>query len=335
MSKQAMLRIVAVALVLIAGFGFIALVARTPVAAKTRPRAVEPDPERTIAKRLPRDEQLRQEPLPEALEPLRSIAVPKVAPEPGDWLAEHPEDGQSIAQHKVDCRPVPQKVVYLVPVGALDAKATVVLTKLEFLLAAHFQLPVKRLPALPAAVAGKSERDGQLGKQWLTDDVLDGLMKVRPADAAAVMAFTTVDLYPDPSWNFVFGQASYDERVGVMSVARTGDLELEPELVLERSYATGMHEIGHMLQILHCIAWECPMNGCNHQDESDSRPLEPCPHCLAKLIRATGLDPMKRWKDLRAEFDRAGLTRGVKEIDAELAAMARGASSDAGVSSVP
>lgn len=321
---------IAALLVVIAGLGVVALLARTP---RAPPRAKPPaDPSRLIAKRLPRDEQLRQEPLPAALEPLRSIAVPKVAPREGDWLAEHPEDGQSLAQHRVDCVPVPERVLYLVPVGELSTGGRAVLDQLEPLLAAHFQLPVKRLPAMDPKLASKSERQGQLGTQWLAADILDALVPTVPKDAAAVMAVTDVDLYPDPQWNFVFGQASYEQRVGVMSLARLGELPLEATLVLERAYATGMHEMGHMLQVLHCIAWECPMNGCNHQEESDTRPLEPCPHCLAKLMRATGLDPAKRRTELRAAWEKAGLTRGVKEIDAALTALA---SADAGVSSVP
>jgi len=223
-------------------------------------------------------------------------------------------------------------VLYLVPVGELSMGGRAVLDQLEPLLAAHFQLPVKRLPAMEPRLAAKSERQGQLGTQWLASDILDALVPTVPKDAAAVMAVTDVDLYPDPQGNFVFGQASYEQRVGVMSLARLGELPLEATLVLERAYATGMHEMGHMLQVLHCIAWECPMNGCNHQEESDTRPLEPCPHCLAKLMRATGLDPAKRRTELRAAYEKAGLTRGVKEIDAALTALA---SADAGVSSVP
>jgi archaemetzincin len=176
---------------------------------------------------------------------------------------------------------------------------------------------------LSAKVAGKSERMNDYGPQWLTGDILEALKKVKPADAAAVMAITSVDLYPDPEWNFVFGEASYEERVGVMSFARSGELEVDGLKVLERSYATAMHEVGHMFQLQHCVAWECPMNGCNHQEEADSRPMEPCPHCLAKLMLATGLDPQKRWTELRAEFEKAGLTRGVKEIDRELASQQR------------
>lgn len=311
-------RALAVIAVLVGGSIVVGLIATArpphqPIA--TAPRPTKPPP-------LTRDERLRAEVLPDVISKLTRVAQPKLPSGEGDWLTEHPEDGQSVAQHKVDCKPVVGRTVYLVATSELEQNeaARAVIDRLEPLLAAHFQLPVKRLPALSAAVAGKSERKRDFGVQWLTTDILEALEEVRPEDAAAVMAITTVDLYPDPSWNFVFGQASYDDRVGVMSIARTGDLETEKPLVLERSYATSMHEIGHMLQLLHCVAWECPMNGCNHQQEADSRPLEPCPHCLAKLMVATGLDPRKRWKELRAAFVAAGLSRGVKEIDRELAA---------------
>lgn len=286
--------------------------------AKPTPRPVMQQPVKPP--KLSREERLRAEPLPEVLAPLVAVAQPKLPSGPGDWLTEHPEDGQSLAQHKVDCKPVVGRVIYLVPAGAFSDEAKKVVDRLEPLLAAHFQLPVKRLPPLSDAIAGKSERPHpDHGVQWLTRDILEGLEKVKPDDAAAVMAITMVDLYPDPTWNFVFGEASYDGRVGVMSLARTGDLMTEQPLVLERSYTTAMHEIGHMFQLLHCVAWECPMNGSNHQEEADSRPLEPCPHCLAKLMVATGLDPKKRWTELRAAFEAAGLVGGVKEIDRELA----------------
>lgn len=270
-----------------------------------------------------RDQNLRAEPLPEVISKLTRVAQPKLPSGEGDWLTEHPEDGQSLAQHQVDCKPVVGRTVYLIVTSELEENeaARAAVDRLAPLLAAHFQLPVKRLPAMSAEVAGRSERERDFGVQWLTTDILEALAQQRPADAAAVMAITTVDLYPDPSWNFVFGQASYDERVGVMSLARSGDFETEGALVMERTYATAMHEVGHMFQLQHCVAWECPMNGSNHREEADARPLEPCPHCLAKLMLATGLDPKKRWTELRAAFEAAGVSRGVEEIDRELAAV--------------
>jgi archaemetzincin len=275
-----------------------------------------PLPRRALA----RDAQLRAEPLPVELAALASVARPKLPPNEGDWLKEHPEEGQSIEEHRVDCVPVVGRTLYLVPTSELEGNpaALAVLDALEPLLAAHFQLKVTRLPALSREIAGRSERPRDSGPQWLTTDVLTALERLKPADAAAVMALTTVDLYPATDWNFVFGEASHETRVGVMSLARSGDPEREKTRVLERTYATAMHEVGHMFQLQHCIAWECPMNGSNHQQEADTRPLEPCPHCLAKLMRATGLEPKKRWTELRAAFEAAGLTRGVKEIDREL-----------------
>lgn len=298
-----MSRTVAIAVVLVGGLSFVGALAKTP-------RQV-----------VPRDAALRAEKLPADLEPLRAIAQPKLPPGDGDWLDAHEEEGQSIGQHAEVCEPVPTRTLYLVPTGPMTPELERLVETLQPLLAAHFQLPVKALPALDATRAGRSAREGPLGTQWLTTDILELLLEQRPDDAAAVMAITSVDLYPDPAWNFVFGQASHDQRVGVTSLARLGDPLTEADLLLRRAYATSTHEIGHMLQLLHCIAWECPMNGSNHQDEADRQPLEPCPHCLAKLRRATGLDPKQRLRALRVEFERAGLTSGVKEIDRELSAL--------------
>ena len=56
--------------------------------------------------------------------------------------------------------------------------------------------------------------------QFLTSDILDLLRARLPDDAFALLGITMVDLYPDPNWSFVFGQASLRDRVGVYSFAR-------------------------------------------------------------------------------------------------------------------
>jgi archaemetzincin len=52
----------------------------------------------------------------------------------------------------------------------------------------------------------------------LTADILDLLKDRLPADAFALLGITMVDFIPQ--WNFVFGQASLRDRVGVYSFAR-------------------------------------------------------------------------------------------------------------------
>jgi archaemetzincin len=139
-------------------------------------------------------------------------------------------------------------------------------------------------------------------RQILTSDVLAMLKKKVPADAFCLLAITMEDLYPLPSWNFVFGQASLRERVGVYSFARydpafygkkrARDYE---KILLRRSCKVLVHETGHMFGLMHCIYFKCVLNGSNHLKESDSRPMHLCPVCLHKLQHSIGFDVVARY----------------------------------------
>ena len=72
--------------------------------------------------------------------------------------------------------------------------------------------------------------------------------------------------------------------------------------VLLRTLKTATHETGHMFSMAHCTLFECNMCGSNHLPEADRRPLELCPHCLAKLCYATNADPIKRFERLIAFY---------------------------------
>ena len=62
-----------------------------------------------------------------------------------------------------------------------------------------------------------------------------------------------------------------------------------------------------MFGLYHCIYYECGMNGSNHLDESDSRPIHLCPVCLRKLHHAIGFEVVERYKKLQAFYRRVGL----------------------------
>jgi archaemetzincin len=136
-----------------------------------------------------------------------------------------------------------------------------------------------------------------------------------PKDGFALLGVTMTDLYPDPSWNFVFGQASPQGHVGVYSFARY-DPRFYGEalsagsrkLMLRRSCKVLAHETSHMFGIDHCVWYRCLMNGSNHLAESDARPLHLCPVDLRKLQWSIGFDVVERYRRLRdfqhqAEFD--------------------------------
>ena len=126
-------------------------------------------------------------------------------------------------------------------------------------------------------------------------------------------AITMEDLYPDPSWNFVFGQASLRDRVGVFSFARYDPAfygeergKDYQEILVRRTCKVLAHEIGHMFSLQHCIFFKCVMNGSNHLQESDARPLTLCPVCLRKLQFSIGFDVVDRYRKLLDFYQRAG-----------------------------
>ena len=232
----------------------------------------------------------------------------KIPPEPIDWMAMHPEPGQSFAQY-IKSNPLKpdniRKYIYISLLGDFDTKQNEIIQQTAQYMENYFGLPVKFAdPISLAHFPDSAKRINPLTKdnQILTTYVLEEvLMSKKPKDAFSYIAFTTSDLWPGEGWNFVFGQASIEDGVGVWSIYRNGDPNKSEEdfkLCRLRTIKTGTHEIGHMFSMHHCIYFECNMNGSNHRLESDRRPLWLCPICLMKLTENTGQDPRERYKHL-------------------------------------
>jgi archaemetzincin len=194
------------------------------------------------------------------------------------------------------------------PLGDFDANQKKILMLTAEYMKLYFGMPVKIHKAVPlSAIPSNARRTHPTwgDKQILSTYVLHDLLKKRrPADAVAFIALTTSDLWPGKGWNFVYGQASLRERVGVWSMYRNGDPSGDADefaLCLRRTLKTATHETGHILTIKHCIAYACNMNGSNHRQESDRQPLALCPVCLQKLCWNANIDPAPRF-DRLAEF---------------------------------
>lgn len=248
---------------------------------------------------------------------LRPLHRPMDPPEPGDWLLEHRETGQSFAQYLAES-PVTargeRRVLYVQPLGDFTPTQRRLVEATAAYLGHHYGVPVRTLPDVPLdAVPARARRiDGFTGQpQLLTTWILDEVLPPRlPADGLAVLALSATDLWPGRGWNFVFGQASLSERVGVWSLARNGDPDAGGSGYREallRTLKTAVHETGHMLSIRHCTAFECGMCGSNSRPESDRRPLAFCPECEAKVWWATGADPVARFEALAAWCRAQGL----------------------------
>jgi archaemetzincin len=119
------------------------------------------------------------------------------------------------------------------------------------------------------------------------------------------MAISARDLYPKPDWNYVFGLASYTDRVGVTSIYRLQEKTLTPENYtrsLTRLIAISSHEIGHMFSMWHCTYARCVMNGTNSLQETDAMPNRLCSQCQMKLHWNFQYDNTRRLQELTAFF---------------------------------
>jgi archaemetzincin len=255
---------------------------------------------------------------PKALDPFAfdaSLFEKKRKPMDSDWLASFHEPGQTFEQFLAQ-PPTgltrQRRVIVLQPVGEFSRDELAFLGKLRDFATAYFQLPVRIQRPVPLPDHGQRTR-GFGSRKWtqfhagtLMEDVL---LPRLPDDAVCYLGITMVDLYPEPSWNFVFGQASFDKRVGVYSLVRyTNRFWGQPEddqskaLFVRRSFKLLAHETGHMFSILHCTANECLMNGSNSLEETDRSTLHLCPVCLRKLQWSVKFDVLKRYRELRSLY---------------------------------
>jgi len=217
----------------------------------------------------------RQPELPAEFRKLLPLHQKLGKPRPGDWLAVHPEPGQTYRQY-VGGRPTKpdkrRKVIYVQPLGDFDRTQRKIINRTAEFMGDYFELPVKIRKEMPLGLIPEKARRTHPAwgdKQILSTYVLHDVLRPRlPEDACVLIAFTTSDLWPGEGWNFVFGQASLRERVGVWSIYRNGDPRQSDQafrLCLRRTIKTATHETGHMFSMMHCTLYECNMCGINHR----------------------------------------------------------------------
>jgi archaemetzincin len=262
---------------------------------------------------------------------IRPLHRDKTPPQPGEWLDKHPEAGQAFDGYRASDPNRPTRTrttLYVQPIGTFTPAQKRLTSATADLLGRFYNLPVKTLE--PIGLEMVPARARRVHPTWgdsqiLSTHVLDLLKHRRPADAVAVLALTTSDLWPGEGWNFVYGQASLSERVGVWSLYREGDPETEYTTCLRRTLNTALHETGHMFGILHCTRYECCMNGSNNRTEADSRPMGFCPEDEMKIWWACQVEPVARYDRLAAFASAHGLDDLARSWSAAGAALRRGA----------
>lgn len=270
---------------------------------------------------LPSDEQLLIQRTFDTILPLDERGFQRLPPpKPGEWLAHYREDPQTLERYKMRAtiRPSPdRRTVVLQPLGTFDKEGTQILQRMKEYAEIFFQLPARVEPVLDwdesipklTRQLPVSRRVGRYSKQYDGETIMDHFLKQRvPADAAVYLGITLEDLCT-PDTNYVFGVASFKDRVGVYSLARyfpefwglprTDDSTTK---ALRRACKVLNHETGHMFGISHCVFYRCSMNGSNTLEETDRAPVHFCPLCQRKLMWNIGYNPLKRFKELQAFY---------------------------------
>lgn len=173
-------------------------------------------------------------------------------------------------------------------------------------------LLVKTLPPITIRelTPRPDSRQNSYGLQYNATQIMDALLRRNlPGDAYCTLAVTMADLFPRPEWNFVYGLARLQQRIGVFSFVRhtpdpeSASAEARQAQMLHRSMKTMIHEIGHMFGLRHCTWFNCLMRGSNgEQVEHQHNYLHLCPVCLRKLHSSIGFDVVQNYKSLLELF---------------------------------
>jgi len=234
----------------------------------------------------------------------------------GDWLYSRKEKGQTFEQYFRSKHIVPTKeanIIYIRPIGNFNSLQKKQIQLLNEYLEIYFQLRAKTLDPISNDIVPNSARRTVYGHEQLLAGYLlnDVLKEEKPLNRIALMGLSELDLYPKPEWNYVFGLASYHDKVGVSSIYRLQDGELTAEnfnLCLSRLLKISSHEIGHMFGLHHCINANCVMNGTNSMEETDRHSIRLCSVCQRKLNSCIAYDNEKRLTDLEKYFKKNNLT---------------------------
>jgi archaemetzincin len=162
----------------------------------------------------------------------------------------------------------------LIPMGKMDMTAvSVVAANVQAILGLNTQIhPVQPEPEY-AFLARRGQYDAGKILQALT---------ANPDGALFRLAVVAVDIYT-PILTFVFGESQLGGKAAVISLFRLQSKNRGE--TYNRAAKIALHEIGHLLGIVHCQTPDCLMAFSNNLSKLDDQPLRFCQACEYEASR--------------------------------------------------
>jgi archaemetzincin len=122
--------------------------------------------------------------------------------------------------------------------------------------------------------------------QYLADLVLADLKQYQNGDGR-LLGVADINLFSE-GLNFVFGQADYLNRIGVISLTllkqENYGLPGDTALLIGRAQKEAVHELGHTFGLGHCQDGACVMHFSNSLIDTDIKETSFCRRCQPRLI---------------------------------------------------
>jgi len=170
----------------------------------------------------------------------------------------------------------------IVPINAMDATF---LERLALCLEERFLLSceVERTLRIPRTT------QNSVRKQMFLNTLVTRVASTPATDGGLRLAVTDFDLYKT-SHQFIFGDASEEHRVAVVSLHRLrsdfyGE-QADSNLLFQRTLKESVHDLGHALGLKHCFNARCAMYFSNSIYDTDNKLSHFCDSC-EKRVRAS------------------------------------------------
>ena len=179
-------------------------------------------------------------------------------------------------------------VVAVVPFGSAPLIAAKVIAAH---VSGYLNLAVETLP--PMDIPPDALDQGRL--QYNAASLIQAIEAMPLKDYFKIIALFNVDLFI-PLLTHVFGEARQNGRVALVSIFRlethVDGSSPSSERVLERAAKIGLHELGHLLNLLHCDDDRCLMYFSGGVDTLDRTAFNFCRYCRISLHRAL-VEPLR------------------------------------------